>query len=112
MRKPLVGVAALCLLVPAIALASVSTSGFASVVLVDVKAKSITVRSTLDGKDVDMTAKWNEKTEWFDDSLGYDNRKDATADLVKSFKEGTTIYVRIEDGVFERVVLKPPAKKE
>lgn len=113
MRKLLVGVAVLCLLAPTLALGVTmgSTMTPALVVSVDLKARSMTFKFTISDRTNVRTATWNEKTKWIDETAGENRSKPATVDLVKSLKEGSKVYVKVEDGVFTEVTAMSPTAR-
>jgi hypothetical protein len=113
MRKLLVGVAVLCLLVPALAQAADNIWATGTVVSVGLKARSITFTYTMKGEATKKTtAKWDQKTKWIDETAGQDKSKPATVDLARSLKKGSRIYVKITEGVFEEVTAKAPERKD
>jgi hypothetical protein len=111
MRKLLVGVAVLLLLAPALAFAGSNTRTLATVVSVDLKAKSMTFSFTIDEKSYEETATWDDKTYWYDQSHGEELPKPATADLAKTLQKGSGVFVEARDGVFTGVIVKALATK-
>lgn len=111
MRKLLVGVAVLCLLVPAIA-RSDEYEMQATVVSVDVKTRSMTIKNMAFGEwQPERVATWNEKTKWKDETGGKGKSKSATADLATRLKSGSKVYVIAYNGVLTEVrALAPPDK--
>ncbi len=112
MRKLLVGVAVLCLLVPAVAFGWNSHHmSNALVVSVDVQARSMTVKFKSFDKPTERVVTWNEKTEWKDESGGPEKSRPATAAIAKTLKSGSRVFIDAKDWVLEEVrVLAPTAK--
>lgn len=109
MRKLLIGVAVLCLLVPALALAYSRSQVRATVVSVDLKNHEITFKYTINEKPSEDKAGWDEKTKWLDERSG--EQKDGTESLAKDLKAGSKIYVHVQDGYLEVVLLMNPKEE-
>ena len=113
MRKLLVGVAVLCLLAPALSLVAGSLHASGTVVSVDLKAKSITLKYAYKNEPPKQaTGKWDDRTKWWDQPQPFAEPRAMTAELAKSLKQGSTIAVEIEDGVLTEVTTIVPQPKD
>jgi len=87
MRKLLVGVAVLCLLAPALSLVAGSLHASGTVVSVDLKAKSITLKYAYKNEPPKQaTGKWDDRTKWWDQPQPFAEPRAMTAELAKSLQ--------------------------
>lgn len=108
MRKALLSAVFVCLFAPSLANAEHTVQSRAFIVSVDLKAKSLLFKwPDFDGKWQTVPATWNEKTEWGDATANENKPTPATADLVKTLKKDSKVFLRVTDGILESLETLP-----